>query len=70
MPPLTHKEIARVTALPVFWFFHLQERLRFGIPRYRLGDGDSKVIRFGIEEVFRWAIARPVPRAVPLPGAS
>ncbi len=48
------KKMASITGLPAHWFSQHQERLRLGIPFYRIANGD--VIRFSIEEVFRWEV--------------
>jgi hypothetical protein len=48
------KKMAAITGLPISWLQQNQERLRLGIPFYRLANGD--VIRFSIEEVFRWEV--------------
>jgi len=46
------KAVADITGLPAYWFQQDQERQRRGIPCYILTNGG--VIRFSIEEVFRW----------------
>ena len=46
------KAVADITGLPAYWFQQDQERQRRGIPCYILTSGG--VIRFSIEEVFRW----------------
>ncbi len=48
------KETAGITGLPISWLQQNQGRQRLGIPFYRLANGD--VIRFSIEEVFRWEV--------------
>ncbi|WP_238945040.1 hypothetical protein [Vandammella animalimorsus] len=48
------KQVVAITGLPSHWIFQNHERLRLGIPHYRLAGGD--VIRFSIEEVFRWEV--------------
>ncbi len=48
------KKVADITGLPAHWLTQHQERLRLGIPFYRMANGD--VIRFSIEEVFRWEV--------------
>jgi hypothetical protein len=48
------KEVADITGLPAHWLHQNQERHRLGIPFYRMANGD--VIRFSIEEVFRWEV--------------
>ncbi|MCT9072804.1 MULTISPECIES: helix-turn-helix transcriptional regulator [Burkholderiaceae] len=48
------KEVADITGLPAHWLHQNQERQRLGIPFYRMANGD--VIRFSIEEVFRWEV--------------
>ena len=48
------KEVADITGLPAHWLHQNQERRRLGIPFYRMANGD--VIRFSIEEVFRWEV--------------
>lgn len=48
------KETAVITGLPTSWLQQNQERQRLGIPFYKLVNGD--VIRFSIEEVFRWEV--------------
>lgn len=48
------KETAAITGLPSSWLQQNQERQRLGIPVYKLVNGD--VIRFSIEEVFRWEV--------------
>lgn len=57
---LTEHEISQVTDLPSYWFTHRSEREALGVPHYTLGGG--KVIRFDAEEIFRWEIARLMPR--------
>ena len=44
------KEVVDITGLPGYWIHQNQERLRLGIPFYRIANGD--VIRFSIEELF------------------
>lgn len=46
------KKMAAITGLPTSWLQQNQERQRLGILFYKLVNGD--VIRFSIEEVFRW----------------
>ena len=46
------KAVADITGLPAYWFQQDQERQRRGIPCYTFANGG--VIRFSIEEVFRW----------------
>lgn len=48
------KEMAVITGLPTSWLQQNRERQRLGIPVYKLVNGD--VIRFSIEEVFRWEV--------------
>ncbi len=48
------KAVADITGLPVYWFQQDQERQRRGIPCYVFTNGG--VIRFSIEEVFRWEV--------------
>ena len=48
------KDVVDITGLPAHWLHQNQERLRHGIPFYRLANGD--LIRFSIEEVFRWEV--------------
>lgn len=48
------KQMAVITGLPISWLQQNQERQRLGVPFYRLANGD--VIRFSIEEVFRWEV--------------
>ena len=48
------KDVVDITGLPGYWIHQNQERLRLGIPFYRIANGD--VIRFSIEEVFRWEV--------------
>ena len=60
--------VADVTGLPFHWFVNLPERQRLGIPFHALGD--SRVIRFSLEEVFRWEVAQRVSRALSLPRAA
>ena len=48
------KEVADITGLPAHWLHQNQERHRLGIPFYRMANGD--VIRFSIEELFRWEV--------------
>ncbi len=48
------KETSVITGLPAHWLLQNQERLRLGIPFYILSGSD--VIRFSIEEVFRWEV--------------
>jgi hypothetical protein len=57
---MTYEDVVEVTGLPEFWLRDQQERLRLDIPHYVLGDG--KVIRFSLEEVFRWELAHLLPR--------
>lgn len=57
---LTEHEISQVTDLPSYWFTHRSEREALGVPHYTLGGW--KVIRFDAEEIFRWEIARLMPR--------
>lgn len=57
---LAEHEIRQVTDLPSYWFTHRSEREALGVPHYTLGGG--RVIRFDAEEIFRWEIARLVPR--------
>ena len=45
------KEMVDITRLPGYWLTQNKERLRLGIPCYRIANGD--VIRFTIEEIFR-----------------
>jgi hypothetical protein len=46
------KDVVDITGLPGYWIHQNQERLRLGIPFYRIANGD--VIRFRIEEIFLW----------------
>lgn len=46
------KDVVDITGLPGYWIHQNQERLRLGIPFYRIANGD--VIRFSIEELFLW----------------
>jgi len=64
------KEVADVTGLPAHWLHQNQERHRLGIPFYRMANGD--VIRFSIEEVFRWEVhhLRPCRSATDMPVAA
>jgi DNA-binding transcriptional MerR regulator len=55
--------VADVTGLPLHWFVHLRDRQRLGIPFYALGN--ASVIRFSLEDVFRWEMTQLVPRALP-----
>lgn len=48
------KEMAAITGLPAHWLQQDQEHQRLGIPFYRRANGD--VIRFSIEEIFRWEV--------------
>ena len=48
------KDVVDITGLPAHWLHQNQERLRLGIPFYRLANGD--LIRFSLEEVFRWEV--------------
>lgn len=48
------KEVAAITGLPTYWFQQKQERQRLDLPCYRLIKGD--VVRFSIEEIFRWEV--------------
>ena len=48
------KDVVDITGLPAHWLHQNQERLRLGIPFYKLANGD--LIRFSIEEVFRWEV--------------
>lgn len=57
---LTEHEISQVTDLPSYWFTHRSKHEALGVPHYTLGGG--KVIRFDVEEIFRWEIARLMPR--------
>ncbi|CAJ0681393.1 hypothetical protein R82526_01207 [Ralstonia mannitolilytica] len=61
------KEVADITGLPAHWLHQNQERHRLGIPFYRMANGD--VIRFSIEEVFRWEVhhLRPCRSATGMP---
>jgi len=43
------KDVVDITGLPAHWLHQNQERLRLGIPFYRLANGD--LIRFSIKEV-------------------
>ena len=46
------KDVVDITGLPGYWIHQNLERLRLGIPFYRIANGD--VIRFSIEEIFLW----------------
>lgn len=48
------KDVVDITGLPAHWLHQNQERLRHGVPFYRLANGD--LIRFSLEEVFRWEV--------------
>ena len=48
------KDLVDITGLPAHWLHQNQERLRLGIPFYKLANGD--LIRFSLEEVFRWEV--------------
>jgi len=48
------KDTVAITGLPGYWISQSKERLRLGIPCYRIANGD--VIRFSIEELFRWEV--------------
>ena len=48
------KDAVAITGLPGYWISQSKERLRLGIPCYRIANGD--VIRFSIEELFRWEV--------------
>ncbi|MBN4841772.1 hypothetical protein H4F85_26915, partial [Citrobacter braakii] len=42
-----------------YWLAERSERSRLGVPHYVLG---GKVIRFCIEQIFRWELEHLVPR--------
>jgi hypothetical protein len=48
------KEAAIISGLPTHWLLQNQERQRLGIPFYSIADGS--LIRFSIEEIFRWEV--------------
>jgi hypothetical protein len=48
------KEAAIISGLPTHWLLQNQERQRLGIPFYSIVDGS--LIRFSIEEIFRWEV--------------
>lgn len=57
------KEATEISGIPGHWLLQDACRRRLGIPFYVLGDGS--VIRFSIEELFRWEVhhLRPCRRA-------
>ena len=60
------KDVVDITGLPGYWIHHNQERLRLGIPFYRIANGD--VIRFSIEELFLWEMRYLRPCRYPAKG--
>ena len=62
----TAKEVVDITGLPGYWIHQNQERLRLGIPFYRIANGD--VIRFSIEELFLWEMHHLRPCRYPAKG--
>ena len=60
------KEVVDITGLPGYWIHQNQERLRLGIPFYRIANGD--VIRFSIEELFLWEMRYLRPCRYPAKG--
>lgn len=60
------KDVVDITGLPAHWIHQNQERLRLGIPFYRIANGD--VIRFSIEEIFRWEMHHLRPCRYPARG--
>jgi hypothetical protein len=52
-------EVSRITGLPTYWLAERSERSRLSVPHYVLG---GKVIRFCIEQIFRWELDHLVPR--------
>lgn len=62
------KDVVDITGLPGYWIHQNQERLRLGIPFYRIANGD--VIRFSIEEIFHWEIHHLRPCRYPAKGTT
>ncbi|HOC09978.1 MAG TPA: hypothetical protein PKH84_00015 [Thermomonas sp.] len=60
------KDVVDITGLPGYWIHQNQERLRLGIPFYRIANGD--VIRFSIEELFLWEMHHLRPCRYPAKG--
>lgn len=60
------KDVVDITGLPGYWIHQNQERLRLGIPFYRIANGD--VIRFSIEEIFLWEMHHLRPCRYPARG--
>ena len=60
------KDVVDITGLPGYWIHQNQERLRLGIPFYRIANGD--VIRFSIEELFLWEMHHLRPCRYPANG--
>lgn len=52
-------EVSSITGLPTYWLAERSERSRLSVPHYVLG---GKVIRFCIEQIFRWELDHLVPR--------
>jgi hypothetical protein len=48
------KEATEISGIPGHWLAQAAHRRRLGIPFYALEDGN--VIRFSIEELFRWEV--------------
>jgi hypothetical protein len=59
-------DVVAITGLPAYWIHQNQERLRLGIPFYRIANGD--VIRFSIEELFLWEMHHLRPCRYPARG--
>ena len=60
------KDVVDIPGLPAYWIHQNQERLRLGIPFYRIANGD--VIRFSIEELFLWEMHHLRPCRYPAKG--
>ena len=60
------KDVVDIPGLPGYWIHQNQERLRLGIPFYRIANGD--VIRFSIEELFLWEMHHLRPCRYPAKG--
>ena len=61
-------DVVKITGLSAYWIHQNQERLRLGIPFYRIANGD--VIRFSIEELFLWEMHHLRPCRYPIGGRS
>ena len=59
-------DVVYITGLLGYWIHQNQERLRLGIPFYRIANGD--VIRFSIEELFLWEMHHLRPCRYPMKG--